>query len=546
MSFQKEMVSIINNRVNIETHAHVPGCSGDSKLNGDDGKSNLLMLERLQDRNIDLDKINIGYLNLSARANNALKIYHVDTVLKLLNCSDDYLLSLRNLGQTSLHQIREKLTYFIEYLANIDDSSLPLVGVSTNIAIESLSVLHPGNEQQSISKVAKKDLFIDLPEKTNPLFDFESAFEQLFKNLTDREKRVLVLRNGLYDGNPLTLGKISPLLNNVSRERVRQIEKKAKRKICHYSRSYVRTAMEDQFEYIFLQAGGVINQLDITNKLHDFAILGRIHPNGVTQFVLSTSSRFNQISENVWALDGYYSTHFTKSVSQVIQILEKNQTRMRFNYLVAETLKNNQSDYKELDESTSLLYIEACIKNDPQFELVEDGWCILAKWRSSFIYQIVDILKSSAKPLHYRDITESINLQLKANEKVAEHNIHAILQRQHNIFVLSEPGKYGLVEWGIKRPQLFVNIIIEILKLEGNPLPIGEIIKRINEKRSCKKTSVVMYLTMNDRFVEFQRGMYGLKEWLQSNPEDKKEVPISFVNELQERLAFDLHNSSDK
>ena len=54
--------------------------------------------------------------------------------------------------------------------------------------------------------------------------------------LTDREKRVLRLRFGIGDGYPRTLEEVGTIFN-VTRERVRQIEAKALRKLRHPIRS---------------------------------------------------------------------------------------------------------------------------------------------------------------------------------------------------------------------------------------------------------------------------------------------------------------------
>ena len=63
--------------------------------------------------------------------------------------------------------------------------------------------------------------------------------EQLFEvldTLTDRESKVLILRFGLEDGRPRTLEEVGEIFK-VTRERIRQIEAKALRKLRHPSRS---------------------------------------------------------------------------------------------------------------------------------------------------------------------------------------------------------------------------------------------------------------------------------------------------------------------
>ncbi|MDD6230639.1 MAG: sigma factor-like helix-turn-helix DNA-binding protein, partial [Lactimicrobium massiliense] len=54
--------------------------------------------------------------------------------------------------------------------------------------------------------------------------------------LTDREEKVLRMRFGLYDGKPRTLEEVGKEFN-VTRERIRQIEAKALRKLKHPNRS---------------------------------------------------------------------------------------------------------------------------------------------------------------------------------------------------------------------------------------------------------------------------------------------------------------------
>ena len=58
----------------------------------------------------------------------------------------------------------------------------------------------------------------------------------VLKTLTAREARVLSLRYGLEDGNPKTLEEVGKEFN-VTRERIRQIEAKALRKLRHPQRS---------------------------------------------------------------------------------------------------------------------------------------------------------------------------------------------------------------------------------------------------------------------------------------------------------------------
>ena len=92
--------------------------------------------------------------------------------------------------------------------------------------------------------ISNADVNVDMISQTpakGGLIDisFTVSSEQLaevLKTLTPREARVLSLRYGLEDGNPKTLEEVGKEFN-VTRERIRQIEAKALRKLRHPSRS---------------------------------------------------------------------------------------------------------------------------------------------------------------------------------------------------------------------------------------------------------------------------------------------------------------------
>ena len=84
----------------------------------------------------------------------------------------------------------------------------------------------------------------DFIEDKNSMSPDQYANNQLLKDeiskalseLTEREEKVLRLRFGLYDGRTRTLEEVGKEFN-VTRERIRQIEAKALRKLKHPTRS---------------------------------------------------------------------------------------------------------------------------------------------------------------------------------------------------------------------------------------------------------------------------------------------------------------------
>ena len=81
-----------------------------------------------------------------------------------------------------------------------------------------------------------KDERIVGPEDAAAYSVLQDQISKLLETLTEREQRVLILRFGLQDGRSRTLEEVGKEFN-VTRERIRQIEAKALRKLRHPSRA---------------------------------------------------------------------------------------------------------------------------------------------------------------------------------------------------------------------------------------------------------------------------------------------------------------------
>ena len=105
------------------------------------------------------------------------------------------------------------------------------------IAQEPISLETPiGEEEDSHLGDFIEDKFIPSPPETVIHINLREQIDDALKSLTEREAKVLKMRFGLGDGNEHTLEEVGQQFK-VTRERIRQIEAKALRKLKHPSRS---------------------------------------------------------------------------------------------------------------------------------------------------------------------------------------------------------------------------------------------------------------------------------------------------------------------
>jgi len=105
------------------------------------------------------------------------------------------------------------------------------------IAQEAISLETPvGDDGDSNFGDFIEDRTAESPVNTAAFGVFQEQLDKVLSTLSEREEKVLRLRFGLGDGYPRTLEEVGSVFN-VTRERVRQIEAKALRKMRHPTRS---------------------------------------------------------------------------------------------------------------------------------------------------------------------------------------------------------------------------------------------------------------------------------------------------------------------
>ena len=153
-----------------------------------------------------------------------IPVHMVETINKVKKTSSQLL--HKNGHDPSAEEIAEELNMSPDKVREILRLSQEPVSLETPIGEEEDSHLGdfiPDDEALSPADAASISLL-------------KEQLAEVLKTLTPREEKVLSLRFGLEDGHPRTLEEVGKEFN-VTRERIRQIEAKALRKLRHPSRS---------------------------------------------------------------------------------------------------------------------------------------------------------------------------------------------------------------------------------------------------------------------------------------------------------------------
>ena len=153
-----------------------------------------------------------------------IPVHMVETINKLIRVSRQLLQELGR--EPSPEEIAEEMNMPVDRVREILKIAQEPVSLETPIGEEEDSHLGDFIQDENVPVPAEAAAFTLLKEQ----------LVEVLGTLTEREQKVLCLRFGLEDGKARTLEEVGKEFN-VTRERIRQIEAKALRKLRHPSRS---------------------------------------------------------------------------------------------------------------------------------------------------------------------------------------------------------------------------------------------------------------------------------------------------------------------
>lgn len=322
-----------------------------------------------------------------------------------------------------------------------------------------------------------------------PMDVLSQGIDRLKKN----EQKVLTERFGLGIERK-TLAAIGSELS-LSRERVRQIEREALRKMSEFLARIHSDKFAQLVETIDAN-GGIMNKDHIVASL-----LGKkanqTQTNALNLITMLTPEIENierdEIIKDSWVLASVPRSEVVKILKEWAQYLKNNNKPAKIDVLI-EAHPHHQKH--KISFLSALPNISKNIIKNYEDNL---GLSIWPEFNPRTVRdKIYYILRKNQGPMHFSEIGRAISNESFDTKKVVLATIHNELIADPR-FVLIGRGIYALQEWGYKAGTV-KDIIVSVLKKSGGAMTLADIYGQVSKQRQVRKNTILINLQTQKEF----------------------------------------------
>ncbi|HEY3364932.1 MAG TPA: sigma factor-like helix-turn-helix DNA-binding protein [Symbiobacteriaceae bacterium] len=386
----------------------------------------------------DLSDEPIEALDLSVRPYNCLVQNGIKTVGELCELEVSDLLAMRNLGHGSVREV---------------------LGV---LARKGLRLRDAGGDEPLTTEEAEP----------SPPQDLAGWLDSCLGHLTERQDRVLRLRNGLTAAHFKTLEETGKSLG-VTRERIRQIESKALRRLRHPVVKRKVEGLRQVYEEILTAHGGVLLLEDIAGSLQAQYPDQGIEPVAFTRFTLKLCPGLVDWGKDLWALSRIHKEKYRECETALVKELTESGVPLLQAELLDRTVKRLADPVLWPRD-----FVDTCLRSSAELAL-DSGRCFRQTWeRSKKARWIVGALHQVGRPAHFTRIAVELQGMAPHLVDVSAHAVHSMLLRIPEI-VRVGAGTFALAKWGV-REEVSDQPVPAITPVEDEELdPVEDLMKMI-------------------------------------------------------------------
>lgn len=344
---------------------------------------------------------------------------------------------------------------------------------------------------------------------TQNLKDLKNLVNNLLILLSPKEKHIIENRFALNNNSQATLEKIGKEFG-VTRERIRQIEKNAMRKL---QRNVVNTALHQINQLgaaVIAKYEGVV----LEEKLINEVLLMSQEPQTVDTSSIKLSLELDQNLEKLHNTIHLRPHWKLKSIprSDILEICEKTIAFLSKKGEVSPIEEIAQHLQTATGKRVSPKRVHTCLELDRRIKVVKHG-IGLSSWRNINPKTLRDkihfILRLVGKPMHFVEISNRITESHFDSKNVNVQAVHNELIRCEH-FVLIGRGIYALKDWGYEDGTV-ADIIADVLKKNG-PLLKEQVVDEVLKQRQVKRITILLNLKNKSLFVKNDKTQYALKK----------------------------------
>ncbi|MBU2524544.1 hypothetical protein KKG71_05115 [Patescibacteria group bacterium] len=341
--------------------------------------------------------------------------------------------------------------------------------------------------------------------------EFKNNIVSLLKALSDREEYIIRHRFAIDLDEKETLERIGKHFS-ITRERVRQIENNALKKLQRIVTRTKATFVNNFARKIIEQKGGIVSERRIVAELLNiFKDPSKVDVSAI-RLSLSTDSDLDGSGNTInfephWRLKSSPKDRISAVCSNTIKYLKKKKDVVPYSELF-----EYLSEKIDTPEARDNKFILSVIEIDKRIKMLDTG-IGLKEWRHIHPRTLRDkiyfILRDQRTPLHFVDISNKISSASFDHKTVNTQAVHNELIRCSN-FVLIGRGLYALKEWGYEHGT--ISDIIQAVLEEKGELSRDDIIKEVLKKRKVKRISIIVTLKNRSQFKRIGRDIYRLEQ----------------------------------
>ncbi len=338
------------------------------------------------------------------------------------------------------------------------------------------------------------------------------SFKKALENLSEKEQIVMGKRLWL-EGEKQTLQNIwNSFSQPITRERVRQIENSWIKKIGRIVKTTILWKIQDAALELINAAWGVIIKDKVVNTIIKDLALEKDVNVAIIEIVIQSDFEILKSKPKLGTQTYFHKTKISKHLidaihKEAVKILKRKKDVMERDELYT-TIQNRFDGKVELEFS----FIDSCLDIYDDLVKWEETLIGLTRWKilnpKTLKDKTIFVMKKEKIPMHFVDIANKITDYL--GESVKVNTIHNELIRNQE-FVLIWRGIYALKSWWFK-PGTVLDVIIQVLENNGEPMSTDEIAKEVLAIRNVKKTTIYMNLQNKSVVERVWRNYYQLKK----------------------------------